>query len=180
MEVRKRGRERGLFWVHRQEHGYKGARKFHIILRGTIFRTVGARMEIDVWASLNYSHLHWWLHARPLSHGWNRALFTINDELTRISRLMTTVSHRSSPCSLFVSYRCFLMMSNATRNSSKQIACSRTRGLPRECISVLYPTVRYLSRIQSSHYREWKLCFFSFQDYVKMYRKRHVIFIKII
>lgn len=65
--IGKRGRERGLFWVHRQEHWYKGARKFHVILCGTIFRTVGARVEIDVWASLSYSHLHWWLHARPLS-----------------------------------------------------------------------------------------------------------------
>lgn len=38
--------EGGLFSVHRQEHGYKGASKFHVILRGTIFRTVGARIKI--------------------------------------------------------------------------------------------------------------------------------------
>lgn len=41
-------REGELFSVHRQEHGYKGVRKFHVILRGTILRTVGARVEIDV------------------------------------------------------------------------------------------------------------------------------------
>lgn len=37
------GEKRGLFWVHRQEHGYKGARKFHVILRRHYFQNGGCQ-----------------------------------------------------------------------------------------------------------------------------------------
>lgn len=154
--IRKRGRERGLFWVHRQEHGYKGACKSHVILRGTIFRTVGARVEIDVWASLSYSHLHWWLHTRPLSHGWNRALFTINDKPTRISQPMTTVSYWRGHCffALFV-VRSLQLFPRDEQRHAKFGQADLVRALADSHASVFpfYILLRYLSRIQSSSYR---------------------------
>lgn len=138
-----RGRERGLFWVHRQEHGYKGARNFHVILRGTIFRTVGARVEIDVWASLSYSHLHWWLHARPHSRTAGTTLFAINDGPTRISQPTTTIPSRCRGhrrFALFVRFPPLFLRDEQRSAKFGQTDLARTRELPRECISVLYPT----------------------------------------
>lgn len=105
-----------------------------------IFRTVGARMEIDVWASLSYSHLHWWLHARPHSHTTGTTLFTINDEPTRISQPMTTIPNVAATVALFVRFLPLFPRDEQRSAKFGQTDLARARGLPRECISVLYPT----------------------------------------
>lgn len=114
--------------------GTKVHASFMLFCADTIFRTVGARVEIDVWASLSYSHLHWWLHIRPPSYGYNRVLFTINDKPTRISQLMTTVSRGSRRDYRFIVLFIvrFLPLfprdeQRRARNSGKQISLAHSR-----------------------------------------------------
>lgn len=122
-------------------------------------------MEIDVWASLSYSHLHWWLHARSRIHAtgnraihnkwWTDAHFLTDDDNTS-SRITV-----SSPCSS-VSCRCFpprWWATLAPRAKFRQTDPLLAHADSHASVFPFYILLRYLSRTQSIHYGERKLCF---------------------